>query len=207
LAESDAANYLGVVAANADFNDDGFVDMGDFIVWAKSNGLTVPAGTLGDANYDTLVNDDDYTIWQQQFGTSPGSGGGAVGALAVQYTSASDTSSDDPQAVVIEDSTSDAESKDIVFNEPPNVNLARVQIRPRSKDGVRLDFANRGDRELLSVFLAERCAQLDTTDDLSSDHNVNDRAIEVMSNAGELIDIRIPLSVRECRLLAGLISR
>ncbi len=80
LVETDSANYFGGQPENADFNDDGFVDGGDYIIWRKTSGTTVAAGTLGDANYDTQVDNIDYSIWQQQFGTSPGggSGGGTI---------------------------------------------------------------------------------------------------------------------------------
>lgn len=55
---------------NADFNRDGNVDAGDYVVWRNLVGSSVPAGAPGDANYDGVVNAQDYLIWKQQYGTS-----------------------------------------------------------------------------------------------------------------------------------------
>lgn len=61
----------GVVAAvseNADFNGDGMVDGGDFLVWQR--GVNGPASLeAGDANDDGVVNGLDLAIWKEQFGT------------------------------------------------------------------------------------------------------------------------------------------
>jgi hypothetical protein len=65
---------------NADFNADGMVDAADYVVWRKSNGTSVPAGTQGDANYDGQVNSIDFDIWRSQFGMSFGAGAGATSA-------------------------------------------------------------------------------------------------------------------------------
>ena len=72
---------------NADFNGDGTVDAADYTVWRDSLGASVTPGEQGDANYDGQV-DADYAIWKQQFGTSPGAGGGAgAGDAAVESSS------------------------------------------------------------------------------------------------------------------------
>ena len=73
-------DFFGVAAlspTNADFNGDGTVDAADFVVWRKNNGMSVAPGTLGDADFNGQVNDDDYQIWRVQFGTSPGAASGA----------------------------------------------------------------------------------------------------------------------------------
>jgi hypothetical protein len=86
----DLSYYFGVVPENADFNTDSMVDAADYVVWRKFGGLTVPAGTLGDANHDTDVDDEDYAIYQTQFGTSGGGDGiSSTGALAANEEAAS----------------------------------------------------------------------------------------------------------------------
>ena len=64
---------------NADFNESGVVEAGDYVLWRKSNGTTVARGTQGDANSDGFVDDDDFVVWRQQFGNTilaTGSGAG-----------------------------------------------------------------------------------------------------------------------------------
>ncbi|MCH8840418.1 MAG: hypothetical protein IH831_07015 [Planctomycetes bacterium] len=50
----------------ADFNDDGFVDGSDFLIWQLGQGLGVGMG--GDANFDSWVDGFDFLIWQNHFG-------------------------------------------------------------------------------------------------------------------------------------------
>jgi hypothetical protein len=104
LGEFDVANYFGVeaVAENADFNRDGIVDAADLVVWLKTNGMTVAAGTYGDANNDTQVDNLDYSIWQEQFGTSPGGGGAAAATEMLQFGA---TTSPSPSDIAIESAT------------------------------------------------------------------------------------------------------
>jgi hypothetical protein len=51
-----------------DFNRDGTVDSGDYVVWRRYAGMTVPAGTGADGNGDGVVNDADWQLWKSQFG-------------------------------------------------------------------------------------------------------------------------------------------
>ena len=84
---------------NADFNASGFVDAADYLIWRKSNGMSVPRGTQGDANSDAFVDNDDYLIWREQFGTmisSTGSGAGLkIGELESIPAAAATTNSVD----------------------------------------------------------------------------------------------------------------
>jgi hypothetical protein len=50
-----------------DFNLDGIVDAGDYVVWRNSVGQT-GTGLLADANGDGAVNGADYTQWKADFG-------------------------------------------------------------------------------------------------------------------------------------------
>lgn len=59
------------LTANADFNMDGDIDGGDFLIWQRGLGTGSSLAT-GDANSDGLVNSADLDIWRQQFGSSPG---------------------------------------------------------------------------------------------------------------------------------------
>jgi hypothetical protein len=68
---------------NADFNGDGQIDAADYTVWRNSLDSSVTPGELGDADFDGQVDQQDYRIWKQQYGTSPGAGGGAGAGGAV----------------------------------------------------------------------------------------------------------------------------
>jgi hypothetical protein len=66
------------VANSADFNHDGIVDGGDYVIWRKTNGsAAVPPGSGADGNADGIVNMLDYNLWRLHFGNPNGSGSGA----------------------------------------------------------------------------------------------------------------------------------
>ena len=64
--------------ARGDFDGNGTVDGGDFLVWQKS--MSNPLDLAADANGDGRVDDADLAIWRANLGTRPGSAsaGGAV---------------------------------------------------------------------------------------------------------------------------------
>lgn len=64
---------------NPDLNGDGFVDNLDYAIWKQNFGTPGPAG---DANGDGIVDASDYTVWRDNCcGTFPGAGSGSgVGA-------------------------------------------------------------------------------------------------------------------------------
>ncbi|MCA9240798.1 MAG: chitobiase/beta-hexosaminidase C-terminal domain-containing protein, partial [Planctomycetales bacterium] len=59
------------LADNADFNNDGLVDAGDYPLWRDNLGNTGTAGLLGDANHDGVVDTGDYQVWRLQYGSPP----------------------------------------------------------------------------------------------------------------------------------------
>jgi hypothetical protein len=59
----------------ADFDDDGDVDMTDYQIWRHAFQLN----QLGDANGDNQSNAADYVIWRKEFGSHPGAGSAADG--------------------------------------------------------------------------------------------------------------------------------
>ncbi len=73
--EFDAAGNLYVANSGiltlANFNGDSIVDGDDFLVWQQNNGSPGDA-TMGDANGDGTVDDADLAIWNTQFGATGG---------------------------------------------------------------------------------------------------------------------------------------
>ena len=62
-----------------DFNGNGIVDAGDYVVWHKNNGITNGATvSQGDSDGDGDVDNTDYNYWRVLFGnsSSPGLGAG-----------------------------------------------------------------------------------------------------------------------------------
>lgn len=55
--------------SNADFNDDSDVDGADFLTWQRGLGVA-KTHVHGDANFDGVVNDQDLSLWQMQYGTA-----------------------------------------------------------------------------------------------------------------------------------------
>jgi hypothetical protein len=72
-----------LVTNDADFNDDGFINAGDYPAWRKFNPLATGATQItGDANGDGDNDDNDYLDWKATYGqSSPGAGGGGSGAV------------------------------------------------------------------------------------------------------------------------------
>lgn len=62
------AGDTGPFVANADFDDDGDVDGGDFLLWQQQFGSSVGAGTGADGNGDGSVNGGDLALWKSSFG-------------------------------------------------------------------------------------------------------------------------------------------
>jgi hypothetical protein len=61
-----------------DFNRDGIVDVGDYVLWRKMSGQLVARGTGADGNGDGNIDNVDYQLWQSNFGqTLPGAAAGA----------------------------------------------------------------------------------------------------------------------------------
>lgn len=70
-------NVTGIVAGvPGDFNNNGVVDAGDYVLWRKGGPL---ANQVDDPN---TVNQQDYEDWRARFGNPPGSGSG-LGASTI----------------------------------------------------------------------------------------------------------------------------
>ncbi len=66
-------------ALPGDYNLNHVVDGGDYVLWRKTTGGSVPQaydGADGDGN--TVVNSNDYTVWRSRFGNASGQAGGAA---------------------------------------------------------------------------------------------------------------------------------
>jgi Cadherin-like len=94
-----------------DYNGNSTVDAGDYVLWRKSLGTTVPqpyAGSDGDGN--TIIEAYDYTVWRSNFGNSlsPASGSGA----RVWMTTTEVADSESQSGRVADDSESNAAAAD-----------------------------------------------------------------------------------------------
>jgi hypothetical protein len=50
-----------------DYNGDGTVDGGDYVIWRKTQGQT-GVGLAADGNGDGIVDDADHMLWRAHFG-------------------------------------------------------------------------------------------------------------------------------------------
>lgn len=65
----DAGKAVAAIATKpGDFDRNGCVDGADYILWGKTSGRTVTAGTGADGNGNGVVDAADYTIWRNNFG-------------------------------------------------------------------------------------------------------------------------------------------
>jgi hypothetical protein len=75
ISETSTAYNLKIVYA--DFNHDGVVNMGDYILWRNTRNTSVTHGSGADANNDGFINDSDYAIWRANLGEIRGTASGA----------------------------------------------------------------------------------------------------------------------------------
>ena len=73
---------LSVGGLVGDYNHNGTVDAGDYVVWRKSVGQS-GAGPAADGNFNNVIDDGDYEAWRAHFGQTAGSGAGANANTAV----------------------------------------------------------------------------------------------------------------------------
>jgi hypothetical protein len=83
LNPGDITVFLNVVASvPGDYNNNGIVDAGDYVVWRKTLGQT-GAALAADGNANNQIDPGDYDVWRAHFGQSAGSGSGASSHAAV----------------------------------------------------------------------------------------------------------------------------
>jgi hypothetical protein len=91
-----------------DYTQDGYVDVADFVMWAKTTGQTVPRGTGADGTGDGQVDPSDHSLWGGNFGRSavPAGGGAAAPAQTAEASSSSADSvpvaASDTESIMIE---------------------------------------------------------------------------------------------------------
>jgi endonuclease I len=68
----------GKIRLAGDYNNDGAVDAGDYLVWRRTTGNTgVVAYSSADGDGNTIINDADFDVWRTHFGQmASGAGGG-----------------------------------------------------------------------------------------------------------------------------------
>jgi hypothetical protein len=71
------------LAVDGDYNRDGRVDVGDYVVWRKSMGQSVAAHSGADGSGNGTVDAADYDFWRARFGNSFPGGVGATGEASV----------------------------------------------------------------------------------------------------------------------------
>lgn len=65
------AEILRMLTLAGDFNRDGAVDPGDYILWRSTYGQSVEAGAAADANANGLIDAADYTVWRDHLIARP----------------------------------------------------------------------------------------------------------------------------------------
>ncbi len=64
----------GTVGVPGDYNNNGFVDAADYVVWRKNNGTNTQLPNEVAGTTPGQVTVEDYTAWRQRFGNTSGSG-------------------------------------------------------------------------------------------------------------------------------------
>ncbi len=70
---------LAITRLQGDYDFNGVVNMGDYVVWRNSRGSSVQAFTGADGDGNGVVDSADCTVWRNHFGeTFPGAGYGTA---------------------------------------------------------------------------------------------------------------------------------
>jgi hypothetical protein len=72
-------SVAGVVGTPGDYNNNGTVDAGDYVLWRKYQGST---HVLSNDPTGGTIGAGQYTTWRTHFGQPPGSGTGATGSVS-----------------------------------------------------------------------------------------------------------------------------
>jgi hypothetical protein len=80
-----SATAITLTVVEGDYNRNGVIDAGDYVVWRKTRNTSVTAWSGADGNGDGLVNDADLATWRSNLGAIGGGvhGAGAGSGLAV----------------------------------------------------------------------------------------------------------------------------
>ena len=74
----------GKVRLAGDYNVDGVVDSGDYLVWRRTSGQTgVTAYTSADGDGNSIINEADFDVWRTHFGQTAAGAGGGLSTAAV----------------------------------------------------------------------------------------------------------------------------
>jgi hypothetical protein len=148
---------------NADFDASGLVDAGDYIVWRKSNGTSVPRGTQGDANSDGFVDSDDYLIWREQFGMAMAPTGSGAGSLIEAESAIARSSAESALASADETKTVDVSANGLsaLVSEDGERGISLGRSIKRSHSAT----VSPPEWEALLNELAERKTRFDESDD------------------------------------------
>jgi fibronectin-binding autotransporter adhesin len=73
---------LAPVGVPGDYNNNGIVDAGDYVIWRKLNGQAVALQNEVSGTTPGQVTQEDYNAWRARFGNPPGSGS-SLGGTAV----------------------------------------------------------------------------------------------------------------------------
>jgi hypothetical protein len=80
---------VGGASPTGDYNHNGIVDAGDYVIWRKTLNQSVTPGTGADGNGNGTIDAGDYTFWRTKFGSVvPGSGSSLAGSQVPEPGSA-----------------------------------------------------------------------------------------------------------------------
>ncbi len=120
-----------------DYNHDNVVDAGDYVMYRRTVGQTVPQFTGADGDGDGVVGPGDLLVWRQHYGETNGSGSGQELAEAPQPAPAPDAS---PAAAGIALATSNVADGELVAAPTASVSASTVGQAARPENAALRSF-------------------------------------------------------------------
>jgi subtilisin-like proprotein convertase family protein len=151
--EANFGNFSAAPELPGDFNRDGFVNAGDYLIYRKMQGTAVANNYDGaDGNGDGTVGPEDLLVWQQNFGRTLGGEGGGGGGGA---ESRSESGSGGSEIVAVENSAQDTPAASIA-SEP--------SIESSSAESVELVAASTYSASIEQSVAAETVSAVDSVE-------------------------------------------
>jgi hypothetical protein len=113
---------VAVSSLAGDYTRDGFVDVGDYVMWRKTSGAMVTPGTGAEGTGDGSIDGLDFALWQTNFGRTDSAGGGESSHDFLAATFSEPATATLPAPVVAEpDAMTVAVPQNAAFEAPANL--------------------------------------------------------------------------------------
>jgi hypothetical protein len=126
LTWTDVDGSVMFTGLSGDYNQDGEVGSGDYVIWRRTFGNVVPPFSGADGDGDGVIDQDDYDVWTANFGNTisgAGSGGSSSQSTAAEPASVPES---EAQSSISEGATAAAVASSVIAIAPAPASVSYV---------------------------------------------------------------------------------